>query len=191
MSGKRACSLVVHVSPDHADRMVTPSSILLYGTNGVVERAYQSFPSTQCRNCRKFGHIKPRCKNPVTCQFCAGNHSKSEHRCSNLSCLKEDNLRPILNCCVSCPPRCPNCDEDHSAGDRDCSARPITPPEVFLLPLTPVLSLLPPPRCPPRNRTTPISWTPDLLPPTSQLPLLPWLQLVPPLMHPPCHMPLT
>jgi len=127
-NGKRACSVVVHVSPDHADRMVNPPSVLLYGSNQVVERAYPSSPSTQCHNCWKFGHVKPRCKSPVICPFCAGNHPKSEHRCSNPSCPKEGNLRPVLNCCVSSSPRCSNCDEVHSASDRDCSARPIPSP---------------------------------------------------------------
>ena len=90
--GKRACSVVVHVSPDHADRMVNLPSVLLYGSICVVERAYPSSPSTQCRNCWRFGHVKPRCKNNVICPFCTGNYPKSEHCCSNPSCPKEGNL---------------------------------------------------------------------------------------------------
>ena len=63
----------------------------------------------------------------MICPFCAGNHPKSEHRCSNRSCPKGDNLQLVrkLLCCLS--PRCSNSDEDHSAGNWHCSARPLPP----------------------------------------------------------------
>src|SRR5712664_1919855 len=72
--------------------------------------------------------LKPRCKNPVICPLCAGSHSKADHRCSNPSCSKGGNLKPVLNCCIASPAHCANCEEDHSARYRDCPARPAPPP---------------------------------------------------------------
>ena len=88
----------------------------------------------QCGICWKFGHVKQRCKSPTVCSLCSGPHPKSQHRCSNPSCPKEGNLRPVLNCCVASPACCPNCGEDHGAGYRDCSARPLPPPPPSPLP---------------------------------------------------------
>jgi len=190
-SSNRACSVMVHVSPDHPNRMVNPPSVLLYDSNRVVERAYPSSPSTQCRNCWKFGHVKPRCKNPITCPFCAGNHSKSKHQCWNLSCPKEGNLWPVLNCCVASPPRCPNCDEDHSARDRDCSTRPIPPPRST--PAADDPRAVPPSCAAPSTQEQDDPNVIDTKPDMSRLPAapLPRLQLAPPQMRPCCHLPLT
>ena len=127
-AGKHACSVVVQVAAEHGWRMTDPPFALLYGENRVVERAYPSSPFTQCGNCWKFGHVKQRCKNPTVCSLCAGPHPKSQHHCSNPSCLKEGNLKPTLNCCVASPACCPNSGEAHSASYRDCSARPVPPP---------------------------------------------------------------
>ena len=116
------------VSTQYADRITSPPLVLLYGGNRQVERAYSSTPTSQCHNCWKFGHVKPRCKEPVVCPLCAGAHPKADHRCSNPSCPKGGNLKPVLNCCVASPAHCPNCEENHSARYRDCPARPAPPP---------------------------------------------------------------
>ena len=144
MVGKRACLVVVQVAAEHGWRITDPALALLYGENRVVERANPSFPFTQYGNCWKFGHVKQRCKNPTVCSLCSGPHSKSQHRCSNPSCLKEGNLKPTLNCCVASPARCPNCGETYSASYRDCSARPVPPPPSSpLLPAVEAMDVLP------------------------------------------------
>ena len=77
---------------------------------------------------RRLGHVKSRCKNPTVCPLCAGPHAKAEHRCPNPTCPKGGNLKPVLNCCIASPALCPNCSEEHWAGYRDCTARPVPPP---------------------------------------------------------------
>ena len=103
-----------------------PESLSLVAVTS--SRAYPSFPSKPCNNCWRFGHVKPRCKNPTVCPLCAGPHAKIEHRYPNPTCPKGGNLKPVLNRCIASPARCPNCSEDHSAGYRDCTARPVPPP---------------------------------------------------------------
>ena len=38
-----------------------------------------------------------------------------------LTCPVCGNLKPVPNCCIASPARCPNCSEDHSAGYRHCT----------------------------------------------------------------------
>ena len=125
---KKAFSVVVQVPADDGKFLTALSRIPILGGNYAIERAYPSSPSKQCNNCWRFGHVKPRCKNPTVCPLSAGPHAKAEHRCPNPTCPKGGNLKPVLKCCMASPARCPNCSEDHSAGYRDCTARPIPPP---------------------------------------------------------------
>ena len=120
---------------------------------------------------------KPLCKNPTVCPLCAGPQAKAEHRCPNPTCPRGGNLKPVLNCCIASPARYPNCSEDHSAGYRDCMARPIPPPVVPptswrrrqppLLPLTAHLS------SPSASYLRPIQtlWTPNQMKQDPPLPL--------------------
>ena len=125
---KKAFSVVVQVPADDRRTLADLSKIPILGGNFVIERAYLSSPSKQCNHCWRFGHVKPRCQNPTVCPLCTGSHTKAEHRCPNPTCPKGGNLKPVLNCCIASPARCPNCSEDHSAGYRDCTARPVPPP---------------------------------------------------------------
>ena len=125
---KKAFSVVVQVPAEDGKVLTDRSRIPIVGGNYVIERDYPSAPSKQCNNCWRFGHVKPRCKNPTVCPLCAGPHAKAEHRCPHPTCPKGGNLKPVLNCCIVSPARCPNCSEDHSAGFRDYSACPIPPP---------------------------------------------------------------
>ena len=155
---KKAFSVVVQVSADDGKAFSSLTKIPLLGDNRVIERAYSSSPTNQCLNCWRFGHVKPRCKNPTVCHLCAGPHSKAEHRCPNPTCPKEGNLRPVLNCCIASPARCPNCSEDHSAGYRDCSSCRVPAPRkpsgcpwpcCFLRPCPPTCTSAYPSRTPP------------------------------------------
>ena len=125
---KKAFSVVVQVTAEDGKFLTDLSRIPILGGNYAIERAYPSCPSKQCNNCSRFGHVKPRRKNPTVCPLCAGPHAKAEHRCPNPTCPKGGNLKPVLNCCIASPARCPNCSKDHSAGYRDCTARPVPPP---------------------------------------------------------------
>ena len=116
---KKAFSVMVQVPADDGRTLADLSKILILGGNFVIERANPSSPSKQCNNCWRFGHVKPRCKIPNVCPLCAGHHTKAEHRCPNPTCPIGGNLKPVLNCCIASPARCPNHFEDHSAGYRD------------------------------------------------------------------------
>ena len=44
---------------------------------------YLSSPTRQRPHCRKFEHVKPRCKNAAVCPLCADPHPRSEHQYPN------------------------------------------------------------------------------------------------------------
>ena len=125
---KKAFSVVVQVPVGDGKFLADISKIPILGGHYVIERAYASSPSKQCNTCCRIGHVKPRYKNPTVYPLCAGSHSQGEHRSPNLTCPKSGNLKPVLNCCIASPARCPNCSEDHSAGYRDCTPRPVPLP---------------------------------------------------------------
>ena len=141
----KAFSVVVQVPAEDGKYLTDLSRIPILGGNYVIERAYPSSLSKQCNNCWRFGHVKPHCKNPTVCPLCASPHAKPEHGCPNPISPKVGNLKPVLNCCIASPARCPNCSEDHSAGDRDCTARPIRHPVLLPIPQKRKPPLLPPP----------------------------------------------
>jgi len=119
--------VVVKVHPNSVQANLP--SIYLYGNSRVVKKAYSSSPLSQCQKCWKFGHVKLRCKaDNFTCPFCSLQHNKAEHQCPNPSCPKERNLKPILNCCLTSPGKCPKCGAPHSVRSTDCPKRP--PPTV-------------------------------------------------------------
>ena len=128
LQDKNAFSVVVQVPAEDGKFLTDLSRIPILGGNYAIERVYPSSPSKQFNNCWGFGDVKPRCKNPTVCSLCAGPHAKAEDRCPNSTCPKGGNLKPVLNCCIASPARCPNCSEDNSAGYRDCTACPIPPP---------------------------------------------------------------
>ena len=125
---KKAFSVVVQVPAEDRKFLTDLSRITILGGNYVIQRAYPSSPSKQCNNYWRFGHAKSHCKNPTVYPICAGPHAKAEHRCPNPTCFKGANLKPVLNYCIASPARCPNCSEDHSAGYKDCSPRPLPSP---------------------------------------------------------------
>ena len=127
---KNPFSVVVQVPSEDGKSLTDLSRFPILGGNYVIERAYPLSPSKQCNNCWRFGHVKSRCKNSTICPLCAGPHAKTEHRCPNPTCPRGGNLKPVLNCCIASPARCPNCSEDHSVSYRDCTARPVPPPRI-------------------------------------------------------------
>jgi len=101
---KRAYSVAVNVEPDSVQTMLP--SIYLYGNTRTVEKAYSSFPITQCQKCWKYGHVKPLWNAEApTWPLCSLQHTKVEHRCPNPSFPSGGNLKAILNCCLASPTR--------------------------------------------------------------------------------------
>jgi len=68
-------------------------------------------PSTQCRNCQKFGHHQRICRHPTRCQLCAGKHSTNLHKCSTCQSTKG---------CSHTQFKCANCEGSHKATDHGC-----------------------------------------------------------------------
>ena len=130
---KLASSVVVTTTPEDGKRM--GSHIFLLSRKREIKTAHSANKTTRCRNCQRYGHTAPVCKQDhPTCLICALHHKKAEHRCANPTCPKEGNLRPVAGCCSASPPHCANCGSEHPATDPACPARPKRPSSVPLSP---------------------------------------------------------
>src|SRR5437879_5207162 len=120
---KPTTAVVVAVAPADVPKFGT--SISLFPHSGRVEKAHSSSTSSQCRNCNRFGHSSPACKaTHSTCPLCTNSHSRRSHRCPNPTCPKMGNIKSVPDCCPASPLRCSNCDDPHTAFDKDCPSRP-------------------------------------------------------------------
>jgi hypothetical protein len=112
----------VAVSPQDADKL--GKSVTLFSRPRVVEKLHSSRLDSICRKCSRLGHVDKACKaERFTCPICTGPHTRAQHRCLNLGCPKQGNLKPIPNCCPSSPAKCINCDQSHQADDPKCPTR--------------------------------------------------------------------
>jgi hypothetical protein len=73
-------------------------------------------PSTQCRQCQKYGHPAALCKSSPICAVCAGTHETKNHPCNLPTCKKGP-------ACTHPPIRCANCGSPHKASDPNCPDR--------------------------------------------------------------------
>jgi len=72
--------------------------------------------STQCHNCKIYGHPAAHCRNGCRCAVCAGPHETKEHPCMLPICKKGP--------AYTHPPiQCVNCDAPHKASDPNCPER--------------------------------------------------------------------
>ena len=125
-STKRSGTVVISVAPADADTF--GSSIKLFSRPRHVERVYPSNKFSQCRNCCRFGHISPRCKQShPTCPICSLAHKRSAHRCVNPTCPLSGHTKPVPSCCPTSVPKCINCDGKHEATYSLCPSRPKPP----------------------------------------------------------------
>ena len=123
---KKASSVVVTTTPEDGKRM--GSHIFLLSRKREIKTAHSANKTTRCRNCQRYGHTAPVCKQDhPTCPICALHHKRTEHRCANPTCPKEGNLRPVAGCCSATPAHCANCGSEHPATDPACLARPKRP----------------------------------------------------------------
>jgi hypothetical protein len=100
--GKAYGSMVVYLAKESDAKAFLNRRLVNVGGEVVFSEVfrYQLRP-TRCHNCQQYGHKAARCRNPNTCERCAGPHSaaqcNSEHR------------------------RCAPCQKDgHGAADRHC-----------------------------------------------------------------------
>jgi len=119
--------VVITVDPHNVSALT--SGVVILSQKRKVELAFSSSKTSQCKNCRRYGHPYQRCPaTHPTCPICALHHTRAAHRCENPTCPRSGNNKPVPSCCPTSPPRCCNCGNDHTATFRECPARP--PPSV-------------------------------------------------------------
>ena len=123
---KQATSVVVTVDPHNVSALT--SGVVILSQKRKVELAFSSSKSAQCKNCWRYGHAHQRCPaTHPTCPICALHHTRAAHRCQNPTCPRGGNNKPVPSCCLTSPPHCCNCGDDHTATFRECPARPALP----------------------------------------------------------------
>jgi hypothetical protein len=110
-TGKLHSSLVLSFKTQRELKHALRNRIVIAGTPVRTSEFVDIRPSTQCRNCQKFGHHQRTCRHPTRCQLCAGQHSTSVHKCSTCQATKE---------CSHTQFKCANCEGSHKATDHRC-----------------------------------------------------------------------
>ena len=60
----------------------------------------------------------------LTCPICALHHTRASHSWQNPTCPRSGNNKPVPSCCLTSPPHCCNCGNDHTATFKECPAQP-------------------------------------------------------------------
>jgi len=123
---KQATSVVITV--DHQNISALTSGVVILSQKHKVELAFSSSRTSQCKNCWRYGHAHQR--SPAThprCPICPLHHTRAAHRCQNPTCPRSGNNKPVPSCCLTSPPHCRNCGDDHTATFKECPARPAPP----------------------------------------------------------------
>jgi len=123
---KQATSVVITVDPQNVSALT--SGVLILSQQRKVKLAFSSSRTSQCRNCWRYGHAHQRCPaTHPTCPICALHNTHAAHRCQNRTCPGGGNNKPVPSCCLTSPPHCCNCGDDHTATFRECPAQPPPP----------------------------------------------------------------
>jgi len=119
---KRTTSVVVAVDPLHVAQF--GESIRHFSHSRTVAPAYSASKSTQCRECRRFGHSAPLCNEEAqACPICTLLYHRSAHRCANQSCPNGGFEKSVVGCCNASPPLCINCGGQRGSFDGSCPIR--------------------------------------------------------------------
>jgi len=110
-TGKLHSSLVLSFKTQRELKHALRNRIVIAGTPVRTSEFVDIRPSTQCRNCQKFGNHQRTCRHPTRCQLWAGQHSTSVHKCSTCQATKE---------CSHTQFKCANCEGSHKATDLRC-----------------------------------------------------------------------
>lgn len=95
-------------------KQAVSSGLYIAGENRKVEKMLSVPPSTQCRNCQRYGHQETRCEDPAACQYCGKDHHTRLHSCSECRTKGRPCKHTILKCF--------NCKEHHASNDKTCTA---------------------------------------------------------------------
>ena len=110
-AGKLHSSLVLSFKTQRELKYALRNKLVIAGTSVKTSEFVDIRPTTQCRNCQKFGHHQRICRHPTSCQLCAGDHSTNLHTCSTCQSTKE---------CPHTLFKCANCEGSHKATDLRC-----------------------------------------------------------------------
>ncbi|CUS06617.1 unnamed protein product, partial [Tuber aestivum] len=110
--GKLHSSLVLSFKSQKELKHALRNRLIIAGTPVRTSEFVDTRPSTQCRNCQKFGHHQKVCRHDTRCQLCAGEHSTRLHKCATCQANKE---------CPHTLLKCANCEGTHKSTDQRCT----------------------------------------------------------------------
>ena len=110
-TGKLHSSLVLSFKTPRELKHALRNRLVIAGTPVRTSEFVDIRPTTQCRNCQKFGHHQRTCRHQARCQLCAGSHSINLHQCTTCQATKE---------CSHTQFKCANCESSHKATDLRC-----------------------------------------------------------------------
>ena len=110
-TGKLHSSLVLSFKTPRELKHALRNRLVIAGTPVRTSEFVDIRPTTQCRNCQKFGHHQRTCRHQVRCQLCAGSHPTNLYQCTTCQATKE---------CSHTQYKCANCKSSHKATDLRC-----------------------------------------------------------------------
>ena len=115
-STKRAGSIVFTVENQQIqDKILATKEIYVAGRRAKLARYIDIPPRAQCPICLGFGHAKEICRKLPKCKYCLGEHPTKEHT----SCT---GCNLVGKACKHQTIQCTNCNENHQADNKSCSA---------------------------------------------------------------------
>ena len=119
-NNKRGSAIVITVSGESEAKTLCASGLRFGGVVKIVEKYWESGPSSVCMTCCGIGHERMgKCgSRPPKCVICAGPHKMDEHQCGVNGCNKGS--RKI---CAHVVVKCANCDGSHPANSSQCASR--------------------------------------------------------------------
>ena len=117
---KRGSAIVITVSGESEAKKLFASGLRFGGVVKVVEKYWESGPSSVCMTCCGIGHERMgKCGDRVPkCVICAGPHKIEDQRCRVTGCNKGAG-----KVCVHVTVQCANCGGGHSANSNRCTLR--------------------------------------------------------------------
>ena len=119
-NNKRGSAIVITVSGENEGKRLCASGLRFGGIVKVVEKYWESGPSSVCLTCCGIGHERMgKCGDqPPKCIICAGPHKVEDHRCGVNGCSKG-----IGKMCAHVLALCANCGGNHPANSTHCTLR--------------------------------------------------------------------
>ena len=119
-SNKQGSAIVITVSSESEAKKLCASGLRFGGVVKVVEKYWESGPSSVCMTCSGIGHERMgKCGDRVPkCVICAGPHKIEDHRCGVTGCNKGRG-----KICAHVVVKCANCGGGHPANSNRCTSR--------------------------------------------------------------------